>query len=805
MYRDLGFIRVWGAPGGRPGRARRGRAASPTPTSIYPHKPIVAYLPQTGRLLNEYCVEFPDETRPYGSPRLPDSDDVLAKWMALTGDERAPDREANMHLPGRQVDPRQVRRDLWRLGRWERERLARAERARRRGAARRARRRLSVAAVMDARQRSTPSTAVPRADRGPRARRRARLPPRHRLRRRGPGQADHRRRHHLDRDDAVQLPPARARREGQGGHPRGRRHADGVQHDRHLRRHHDGHRGDEDLARLAARSIADSIELVARGHLFDARRRAGGLRQDDPRRRDGAGAARRPRRDALRRLDRARPLSRATTSRSRTSSRPSARTPPARSPTSELHELEDAACPGAGACGGQFTANTMAMAFEVLGISPMGRAMVPAEDSSARTGSPSEAGELVMDVLARGSAPARHHHARGARERDRRRRRPAAARPTPCCTCSRVAREAGVDARRSTTSTAISARDADCSCDLKPGGRYVAADLYERRRHRRSSPSACSRPGCCTTDAQTVTGRTIGERRRARRSRDARPGGRAAARRPAQADRRPGDPARQPRARGLRRQGRRATSARTTAGRRACSSARRTRWRPSPPAQIKRRRRRRDPQRGPGGRPGHARDARGHRARSSARGSASRSRCSPTAASPAPPAASWPATSRPRRSRAARSPRSATATRSRSTSTAGGMDVELSDDEIAAPASRAYEAAAARTTRNGVMAKYARSCPQRLRGRDHALSALDVAPPASRSPAEELGEQLVEARSGRSIIGTWPVSSKIDACARCRRSAARSASASATGTSMSLPPHTISAGISISASRSRKE
>jgi hypothetical protein len=83
----------------------------------------VAYLPQTGQLLNEYCVEFPDESRPYGSPRLPDSDDVLAKWMALNGDERRLIAEANLHLPGRQIDPRQVQRDIWRLGRWERERL----------------------------------------------------------------------------------------------------------------------------------------------------------------------------------------------------------------------------------------------------------------------------------------------------------------------------------------------------------------------------------------------------------------------------------------------------------------------------------------------------------------------------------------------------------------------------------------------------------------------------------------------------------------------------------------------------------
>jgi hypothetical protein len=113
MYRDLGFIRVWG----------RGGDGVEYAYLIYPHKPIIAYLPQTGVLLNEYCVEFPDEDRPYGSSRLPDSDDVLAKWMALTADEHRLIGDANMHLPGRQVDPKQVRRDLWRLGQWERQRL----------------------------------------------------------------------------------------------------------------------------------------------------------------------------------------------------------------------------------------------------------------------------------------------------------------------------------------------------------------------------------------------------------------------------------------------------------------------------------------------------------------------------------------------------------------------------------------------------------------------------------------------------------------------------------------------------------
>ena len=121
MYRELGFIRVWGTQRAAAAREQAGPAYA---YLIYPHKPIVAYIAQTGRLLNEYCITFPDHTRPYGSARLPDSDDVLAKWMALTSDERRLIAAANMHLPGRQLDPAQVMRDLWRLSRWERARLS---------------------------------------------------------------------------------------------------------------------------------------------------------------------------------------------------------------------------------------------------------------------------------------------------------------------------------------------------------------------------------------------------------------------------------------------------------------------------------------------------------------------------------------------------------------------------------------------------------------------------------------------------------------------------------------------------------
>src|SRR5213079_3036985 len=70
----------------------------------------------------------------------------------------------------------------------------------------------------------------------------------------------------------------------------------------------------------------------------------------------------------------------------------------------DLKQLENVACPGAGACGGQFTANTMAMAMEFIGLSPMGTASVPATDP--RKGDVAfQCGQLVMDLLRRGVCP----------------------------------------------------------------------------------------------------------------------------------------------------------------------------------------------------------------------------------------------------------------------------------------------------------------------------------------------------------------------------------------------------------------
>ncbi len=105
MYRELGFIRVWEP---MPASAHGARGAREYAYLIYPHRPIIAYMAKTRRLLGEYCVTFPDESRPYGSGRLPDSDDVLAKWMALTGDEHAADLHRQHAPAGPPGDPSQV-------------------------------------------------------------------------------------------------------------------------------------------------------------------------------------------------------------------------------------------------------------------------------------------------------------------------------------------------------------------------------------------------------------------------------------------------------------------------------------------------------------------------------------------------------------------------------------------------------------------------------------------------------------------------------------------------------------------------
>jgi dihydroxy-acid dehydratase len=172
----------------------------------------------------------------------------------------------------------------------------------------------------------------------------------------------------------------------------------------------------------------------------------------------------------------------------------------------ELIDLENVASPGSGACGGQFTANTMAMALEVLGISPMGAAMVPAENPS-KAEVAYETGKLVMDVLARGQRP-RDIITKPALENAIAAVATSGGSTNAVLHLLAIATEAGVD---------LDIEDFDrissqtpMLCDLKPGGRYVAADLHQAG----GVPVVLKRlqeMGRLNDDAITVTGRTVGE------------------------------------------------------------------------------------------------------------------------------------------------------------------------------------------------------------------------------------------------------------------------------------------------------
>jgi dihydroxy-acid dehydratase len=172
----------------------------------------------------------------------------------------------------------------------------------------------------------------------------------------------------------------------------------------------------------------------------------------------------------------------------------------------ELHELEEVASPGAGACAGHFTANTMAMAFEALGISPAGSSMVPAEDGS-KLAVAVKCGELVMDVLARGQRPSdviTKHSLQNAIATVA----TSGGSTNGVLHLLAVAREMDVPLQIDEFD-AISERT-PLLCDLQPGGQYVATELYEAG----GVPLVLKRlneAGLLHGDAQTVTGMTIGE------------------------------------------------------------------------------------------------------------------------------------------------------------------------------------------------------------------------------------------------------------------------------------------------------
>jgi len=172
----------------------------------------------------------------------------------------------------------------------------------------------------------------------------------------------------------------------------------------------------------------------------------------------------------------------------------------------QLKELECSACPGVGACGGQFTANTMALVCEFLGIAPMGASSIPATDKGkAKAGE--LAGKLAMDLLRKDLTPLKIITKTAIENAI------AGVAATGGSTNSvlhllAIAREAGIslsidDFDRISSRTPILA-------DLKPGGRFVATDLYAAG----GTPLVAKRmleAGLIKGDAITVTGRSLAQ------------------------------------------------------------------------------------------------------------------------------------------------------------------------------------------------------------------------------------------------------------------------------------------------------
>ncbi|MGH2355575.1 MAG: dihydroxy-acid dehydratase, partial [Chloroflexota bacterium] len=172
----------------------------------------------------------------------------------------------------------------------------------------------------------------------------------------------------------------------------------------------------------------------------------------------------------------------------------------------ELRELENAACPGAGACAGQFTANTMAMALEFLGLSPLGSASVPAVDLR-KDAVGMRAGELVLDMLRRGLRP-RDIATRQAFGNAIAGVVASGGSTNAVLHLLAMAHDAGVEL--SIDDFDRISRRTPLICDLKPGGRYVAVDL-DRAGGIQFVAQRLVEGGLMDGSCLTPTGKTIGE------------------------------------------------------------------------------------------------------------------------------------------------------------------------------------------------------------------------------------------------------------------------------------------------------
>jgi dihydroxy-acid dehydratase len=172
----------------------------------------------------------------------------------------------------------------------------------------------------------------------------------------------------------------------------------------------------------------------------------------------------------------------------------------------ELHDLEDVACPGAGACGGQYTANTMSTVMEMIGLSPMGFNSVPAMDAQ-KDQVAFDCGDVVMNALRKGIRP------RDILTRDAFENAIASVAATGGSTNAvlhllAIARESDVDLEIDDFQT-VSERT-PLLADLKPSGRFVAADMH-RAGGVRLLADRLLRGKHLHAEVKTVTGHTLRE------------------------------------------------------------------------------------------------------------------------------------------------------------------------------------------------------------------------------------------------------------------------------------------------------
>ena len=173
----------------------------------------------------------------------------------------------------------------------------------------------------------------------------------------------------------------------------------------------------------------------------------------------------------------------------------------------ELYEIENAACPGAGACGGQFTANTMSTVMEFIGLSPAGLNGIPAEDPR-KDGAAFATGELVMDLVRRDVRPS-SIVTRAALENGIASVAATGGSTNGVLHLLAIAHEYGIPLGIDEFGTI--ADRTPIVADMQPGGRFTATDMYEAGGVALVMRELLKRPGLLHGDAMTVDGRTIAE------------------------------------------------------------------------------------------------------------------------------------------------------------------------------------------------------------------------------------------------------------------------------------------------------